>query len=109
MAQIRKKKHVSDIGAVVLLVTLAVLPQRPVRAAEAGAQPDSELVAFCAKEAQDRFFEGATADQQLQVSTSEVNRTPTEDIVRVVLASGEGRTLRATCKFRAGKLFDVLH
>jgi hypothetical protein len=108
MSQSCKKMRVSDIGAVVLLVTLAILPQRLVRAAESGARPDSELVALCAKEAQDRFFEGSAADQLL-VSTSEVNRTPAEDVVRIVLASGEGRTLRATCKFRAGKLFDVLH
>jgi hypothetical protein len=71
------------------------------------ARPDSDLVTDCVKEVASRDFEGVAADDLL-VSSSEVRRGATEDVVRIAVASGEGRNARATCKFRGGKLFDVL-
>jgi hypothetical protein len=63
--------------------------------------------ASIAREAQERFYDGAAGDHLL-VAWHGVTRAPAEDVVKIVLASGEGRTVRATCKFRGGKLFDVL-
>jgi len=70
-------------------------------------RPDADLVADCVKEVASRDFEGVAADD-LRVSSSEVRRGATEDVVRIAVASGEGRSARATCKFRGSKLFDVL-
>ena|SRR5450432_100598 len=89
-----------------LILALAWLPRGTV-AASAEVRPDADLVADCAKEVASRAFEGVAADHLL-VSSSEVRRGETEDVVRIALASGEGRSARATCKFRGGKLFDVL-
>jgi hypothetical protein len=96
---------VSELGfATTLLAALCL----PLGASAAGdARPDSDLVADCVKEVASRDFEGVTADHLL-VSSSEVRRGTTEDVVRVAVASGEGRSARAICKFRGGKLFDVL-
>jgi hypothetical protein len=90
--------------AAALLATLCL----PLGASAAGdARPDSDLVTDCVKEVASRDFEGVAVDHLL-VSSSEVRRGATEDVVRVAVASGEGRSARATCKFRGGKLFDVL-
>jgi hypothetical protein len=87
-------------------VILAVAP-RCAAAASTEARPDADFVADCVREVASRDFEGVAADHLL-VSSSEVRRGATEDIVRIAVASGEGRSARATCKFRGGKLFDVL-
>ncbi len=72
-----------------------------------GDRPDGELIAECAKEVRDRFLDGA-GEESIATSSSKVDRDRDEEVVRIALASGEGRTVRATCKFRSGKLFDVL-
>jgi len=89
--------------AVAALVLAALSSSRGADAA----RPDADLVADCVKEVASRAFEGVAAEHLL-VSSSEVSHGETEDLVRIVLASGEGRSARATCKFRGGKLFDVL-
>jgi len=68
---------------------------------------DDALVAACAKEVRERFLP-ETAPDHVVVASSAVTRGAVEDLVRVSLASGEGRGARATCKFRGGKLFDVI-
>ncbi len=85
---------------------LAVVVAAP-GVAEAAERTDDALVAECAKEAQERFYDGAAGDH-LEVASRAVTRGAAEDVVKLALASGEGRTVRATCKFRGGKLFDVL-
>jgi hypothetical protein len=89
------------------VLILAGASLRDAAAAGTEMRPDAELVADCVRELASRAFEGVPADH-LAVSSSEVKRGGTEDLVRVALASGEGRSARATCKFRGGKLFDVL-
>jgi hypothetical protein len=91
------------IAAAALLATLLAAP--PV--ATAAERSDDELVADCAKEARERFYDGAAGDH-LEVASRTVTRGAAEDVVKLALASGEGRTVRATCKYRGGKLFDVL-
>ena len=75
--------------------------------ATAGAErPDAELIAACAHEAEERLFRGATGHHGTVVASG-VTRSEKEDLVRVTVASGEGRSASATCKFRGGRLFDV--
>jgi hypothetical protein len=91
---------------VVAIVVVSIVAAPTGLAAAADEKSDSELVAACAKEVRERFFE--TSASETTVSSSEITRAASEDVVRVALASGEGRIVRATCKFRGGKLFDVL-
>jgi hypothetical protein len=99
----------SALAALILaafVVAGACVP-RGTAAAHPELRPDAELIAECVKEVASRDFAGAAADH-LFVSSSEVRRGETEDFVRIALSSGEGRSARATCKFRGGELFDVL-
>jgi hypothetical protein len=96
----------ANFALVVLVFAAAWLP-RDAAAASTESRPDADLVADCVREVASRAFEGVPADH-LAVSSSDVKRGATEDFVRIALASGEGRSARATCKFRGGKLFDVL-
>jgi hypothetical protein len=88
------------------LAVVSIVAAATGSAGAADEKSDSELVAACAKEMRERFFESSASETI--VSSSAITRGASEDIVRVALASGEGRILRATCKFRGGKLFDVL-
>ena len=98
---------ISRIGPAATVVALLCAAGAALAAAS-GDRPDGELVSACANEARDRYFESAGADH-IVISSSAVERGRNEEVVRIVLASGEGRTARATCKFRDGKLFDVLN
>ena len=91
------------IREALILVMLAT----PIMSLAAEGRPDSELVADCAGEVRDRFLDGVAADH-VTVAVSEVRRGEAEDLVRIAVTSGEGRSVRATCKFRGGRLFDVL-
>jgi hypothetical protein len=70
-------------------------------------RPDGELVAECTREIGERFLDAADA-AHLLVSHQEITHGESEDRVRLTVASGEGRTASALCKFRGGKLFDVV-
>ncbi|MBV8651056.1 MAG: hypothetical protein JO255_06280 [Alphaproteobacteria bacterium] len=70
-------------------------------------RPDGDLVSECKREIGERFLDAADADHLL-VSHQEITRSESEDRVRLTVASGEGRTVSALCKFRGGKLFDVV-
>ena len=96
----------SKFSSAALILATLCLP-RGTSAAGAEARSDADLVADCLSEVASRAFEGVAADHLL-VSTSEVRHGEAEDVVRIAVASGEGRSARATCKFRGGKLFDVL-
>lgn len=96
----------ANFGRAALILAALCLP-RGADAAGAESRPDADLVADCVREVASRAFEGVAPDHLL-VSSSEVRRGEAEDVVRIALASGEGRSARATCKFRGGKLFDVL-
>ena len=75
--------------------------------AGAGApRPDAELIAACAHEAEERLFRGQTGHHATVVASG-VTRSEKEDLVRVTVASGEGRSASVTCKYRGGRLFDV--
>jgi hypothetical protein len=96
----------ANFALAVLIFAGARLP-RDAAAAGTDSRPDADLVADCVREVASRDFAGMPTDH-LVVSSSDVKRGATEDLVRIALASGEGRSARATCKFRGGKLFDVL-
>jgi hypothetical protein len=70
-------------------------------------RPDGELVTECTREIGERFLDAADTGHLL-VSHQEITRGESEDRVRLTVASGEGRTASAMCKFRGGKLFDVV-
>jgi hypothetical protein len=73
----------------------------------AGAQrSDDDLIKACAHEVEERLFRGATGHHGTVVA-SNVTRSEREDLVRVTVASGEGRSASATCRFRGNRLFDV--
>ena len=88
------------------LVLAAISAGAPLAAATDD-RPDGELVSECGKEVRERFFEGV-GEEFIVISNSTVERGQDEDVARITLAAGEGRTVRAICKFRSGKLFDVL-
>ena len=75
-------------------------------AGAAAQRPDAELIAACAQEAEERLFRGVTGHHGTVVAAG-VTRSEKEDLVRVTVASGEGRSASASCKFRGGRLFDV--
>ena len=101
-----KRSAAANFALAGLIFAGAWLP-RDGAAAGTESRPDADLVADCVKEVASRAFEGVPADH-LAVASSDVKRGATEDVVRIALASGEGRSARATCKFRGGKLFDVV-
>ena len=74
--------------------------------AAAEARPESDLIADCAGEARGRFLDGVAADH-VTIAVGEVTRSEVEDVVRIAVTSGEGRSVRATSKFRGGALLDV--
>jgi hypothetical protein len=77
-----------------------------IASAAAETPDDTALVAQCAHEVADRFLGAAT--DHVEIAHQEVARGPAEDRVKVTVATGEGRSATATCKFRGGKLFDVV-
>ena len=81
-------------------------------ASPAGATPvdgtlgNDALGAACAREIGERYLQAP--ESHLAIVRQEISRTVAEDQVKLTVATGEGRTATATCKFRRGKLFDVV-
>jgi hypothetical protein len=71
-----------------------------------GTQGNDALAAACAREIGERYLQ-ATEDH-IAIIRQAITRTAAEDQVELTVATGEDRTLSATCKFRSGKLFDVV-
>jgi hypothetical protein len=88
-----------------ILLACLVIDAGSARAADAP-RADGDLVAECAKEIGERFL--ATTPDYLQIVRQAITRGDKEDLVKLTVEAGEGRTASATCKFRAGKLFDVV-
>jgi hypothetical protein len=73
----------------------------------AGTAPsDDDMARQCRGELESRLFAGATHGDAF-VTDEKIHRDADRVIVRLDLASGEGRTISGSCIFRGGKLFDV--
>lgn len=70
------------------------------------APDDAPLIKACSGELADRLF-GATAHGEAFIVSQAVTHEAARTLVRLDLASGEGRRIAGTCIFRDGKLFDV--
>ena len=70
------------------------------------ARGDEAMVRLCRGELEQRLF-GGGAHGDAFVTAQEIQHQPDRTVIRLSLASGEGRTLAGSCIFRDGKLFDV--
>lgn len=86
----------------ILLIAAAILAPL----AAAAQRSDDDLIKACAQEAEERLFRGVSGHHGMVVASG-VARSEREDLVNVTVASGEGRSISVTCKFRGGRLFDV--
>jgi hypothetical protein len=74
--------------------------------AAAPAPDDAALVTQCRNQLAPKLFAGGSPGDAF-VTAKAVERQGERIIVRLSLASGEGRAVSGTCIFRDGKLFDV--
>jgi len=89
------------------LLTLAlVLAAAGTAHAAAPAQGEDEMVKRCRGELEERLF-GGGAHGEAFITAQDIQRQPDRIVVRLDLASGEGRRTAGSCIFRDGKLFDV--
>jgi len=91
-----------------VLSTLALLGAGAAAAAATpvdGTQGNDALAAACARAIGERYLEAA--EGHIAIVGQVITRTVAEDQVKLTVATGEGRTISATCTFRGGKLFDV--
>ncbi len=70
------------------------------------ATSDEEMVKVCRGELEERLFTGGAHGEAFIVA-QEIQRQADRIVVRLDLASGEGRKIAGACVFRDGKLFDV--
>jgi hypothetical protein len=86
---------------------LPLLPLLLAGIARAAAPTGEEaMVQRCRGELEDRLF-GSSAHGETFVTAKAVEHQGDTVIVKLNLASGEGRTIAGRCVFRDGKLFDV--
>jgi len=71
-----------------------------------GTQGNDALAAACARAIGERYLEAA--ENHLAIIRQAISRTAAEDQVELTVATGEGRTISATCTFRGGKLSNVV-
>ena len=86
------------------LLALA-LPLAGARAAEPPAGDDA-MVRQCRGELEERLFGGAPHGEAF-ITAQDIQHQPDRVVVRLDVASGEGRRVAGTCIFKDGKLFDV--
>jgi hypothetical protein len=84
----------------VLALSLAVI------GAAVLARNDDDMVKQCRAELENRLFGGATHGESI-VTAQETKHEADRILVRLELASGEGRSFSGTCVFRDGQIFDV--
>jgi hypothetical protein len=89
-------------------LALVFLALASVSAAADAPASDDALMQSCADELAAALFGGAAHEPAMRIGQS-VRHDGIEVLVHLDLASGEGRTISGTCRFRAGKLIDVRH
>ncbi len=89
------------------LLTLAlVLALAAAARAAAPAQSEDEMVKQCRGELEARLF-GDGPHGEAFITAQDIQHQPDCVVIRLDLASGEGRRIAGSCIFRDGKLFDV--
>ncbi|HXZ00441.1 MAG TPA: hypothetical protein VEI03_10600 [Stellaceae bacterium] len=88
-----------------LLLAFALTFAAAARAAEpAGAE--EAMVKQCRAELEERLF-GTAAHGEAFITAQDIRHEPDRVVIRLDVASGEGRRVSGSCIFRDGKLFDV--
>jgi hypothetical protein len=67
---------------------------------------EAEMLRVCSGELEERLF-GAGPRGEAMIVGKDVAHEGERTVVRLDLASGEGRRISGSCVFRDGKLFDV--
>jgi hypothetical protein len=88
-----------------LALALTMAPAGLARAVEP-AKSEDEMVKQCAGELEERLFSGGARGEAF-IAATEIRHQPDRIVIRLDLASGEGRKIAGSCVFRDGKLFDV--
>lgn len=88
-----------------LALSLLLLPLGLARAADT-AKGDEAMARLCRGELEQRLF-GGGAHGEAFVTAQEIQHQTDRTVIRLSLASGEGRNVAGSCIFRDGKLFDV--
>lgn len=70
------------------------------------ATSEEAMVKLCQGELDDQLFSGGPRGESF-VTAQKIERGSDRVVVRLDVASGEGRRVSGSCIFRDGKLFDV--
>jgi hypothetical protein len=89
-----------------LLTLVLVLALAAAVRAAAPAQSEDEMVKQCRGELEARLFVDSPHGEAF-ITAQDVQHQPDRVVIRLDLASGEGRRIAGSCIFRDGKLFDV--
>jgi hypothetical protein len=103
-------RSVKTMRAIPISILAVLAAAAAALAGPVSAKSDAELIAACASEAEERLYSGQSGGQpghHAAVVAAAVTRGEPDDLVRVTVASGEGRSASVTCKFRGNRLFDV--
>ena len=90
----------------ILLLPILVLALAGTARAAEPAAADAPLVAQCRGELEERLF-GTGPRGEAFITAQQIEHQADRVLVRLDLASGEGRRVAGTCIFKDGKLFDV--
>jgi hypothetical protein len=96
----------SNPGTLMSSRSLLMLALLLALAAAAPAPSEDEMVKQCRGELETRLF-GDSPHGEAFITAQDVQHQPDRIVVRLDLASGEGRRIAGSCIFREGKLFDV--
>jgi hypothetical protein len=89
-----------------LLTLLLSLASAGIAHAAEAAKSEDEMVKLCGRELEDRLFSGGPHGEAF-ITARDIEHQPDRIVIRLGLASGEGRAVTGSCIFRDGKLFDV--
>lgn len=87
------------------ILALVIVFAGGARAAEP-AKSEEEMIRRCRGELEERLF-GAAAHGEAFITAQDIEHQADRTVIRLDLASGEGRRIAGSCIFHDGKLFDV--
>ncbi len=86
------------------ILALVMVLAGGVRAAEP-AKSEEEMIRRCRGELEERLF--GAAHGEAFITAQDIEHQADRTVIRLDLASGEGRRIAGSCIFHDGKLFDV--